>query len=93
MSLHHLLVHPAGEQLHENYLLEKNEHSLHEIFKSKFLRKRRFWRGNTLTTIGSTSSLSLKEMSDFISAIILEANELGIEVPPPVYTERNAKKD
>lgn len=54
---------------------------LHEIFKSKHLRKKHFWRGNNITTIGSTSSLTLAEMSDFISNVILEANELGIEVP------------
>lgn len=55
---------------------------LHEIFKSKYLKKKHFWRGTTLTTIGSTSSLKLAEMSDFISNVIVEANEMNIEVPP-----------
>lgn len=56
---------------------------LHEIFKSKYLRKKRFWRETTLTTISSTSALTLKEMSNFIKLVISEANEMEIEVPPP----------
>lgn len=56
---------------------------LHEIFKSKYLRKRRFWRDMTLTTISSTSALTLKEMSNFITLVIAEANEMEINIPPP----------
>lgn len=55
---------------------------LHEIFKSKYLKRKHFWRGTTLTTIGSTTSLKLEEMSDFISNVIVEANEMEIEIPP-----------
>lgn len=55
---------------------------LHEIFKSKLLRKQRVWRGQKLTTVGSTQDLSVNEMADFITNVIVEANELGIEVPP-----------
>jgi hypothetical protein len=55
---------------------------LHEIFKSKYLRKKRFWRDTTLTTISSTSTLTLKEMSNFIKLVIREANEMEIEIPP-----------
>lgn len=55
---------------------------LHEIFKSKYLRKRRFWRDTTLTTISSTSALTLREMSNFIKLVIAEANEMEIEIPP-----------
>lgn len=60
---------------------------LHEIFKSKYLRKRKFWRGNDLTTISSTTVLTLKEMSNFISLVIAEANEMEIAVPPASYTQ------
>lgn len=54
---------------------------LHEIFKSKFLRKKRFWRGTDLTTVSSTTVLTLHEMSNFISLVIAEANEMEIEIP------------
>lgn len=54
---------------------------LHEIFKSKYLRKKRFWRGNDLTTVSSTTVLTLHEMSNFISLVIAEANEMEIEIP------------
>lgn len=60
---------------------------LHEIFKSKYLRKKRFWRDTTLTTISSTSALTLREMSNFISLVIAEANEMGIEIPPASYAQ------
>lgn len=56
---------------------------LHEIFKSRYLRARKFWRGANLTIVGSTQNLSLAEMAEFITKVIAEANELGIEVPPP----------
>lgn len=60
---------------------------LHEIFKSKYLRKRKFWRGSSLTTISSTTVLSLKEMSNFISLVIAEANEMEIAIPPAGYAQ------
>lgn len=56
---------------------------LHDIFKAKFLRRKRTWRGGDIAIVHSTSSLSSNEMAEFITNVILEANELGIEVPPP----------
>lgn len=60
---------------------------LHDIFKMKYLRRKKVWRGSALLTVGSTSSLSSNEMSEFMQNIILEANEMGIEIPPadPAY--------
>lgn len=55
---------------------------LHEIFKSKHLRKKKVWRGQNITTISSTKELAVGEMAEFITSVIAEANELGIEIPP-----------
>ena len=70
-------------------LQEISEHTghtvedLHDIFKAKYLRRKKLWRGGDLVIIGSTSELSTNEMAEFITNIVLEANELGITVPPP----------
>ena len=56
---------------------------LHEIFKSKFLRRRMLWRGTDITTVNGTQGLSTGEMAEFTSKVILEANELGIAIPEP----------
>lgn len=56
---------------------------LHDIFKTKFLRSKLIWRGGDMTVVGSTQGLSTNEMAEFITNVILEANELGIEVPTP----------
>lgn len=56
---------------------------LHDIFKAKYLRRKKLWRGADMVTIGSTSRLSANEMSEFMQNVILEGNELGIEIPPP----------
>lgn len=60
---------------------------LHEIFKSKFLREKKVWRGSEITTLGSISQMTTGELAEFITNVILEAGELGIEVPPadPAY--------
>lgn len=55
---------------------------LHEIFKAKYLKKRRLWRGGEITTVKSTTELSTGEFAEYLSNVILEANELGVEVPP-----------
>ena len=57
---------------------------LHYIFKSRHLRKKLFWRGRDVTTIGTTTALTLAEMSAFISSVILEASEMGIAIPEAV---------
>lgn len=67
------------------YIAEHTGHSadeLHEIFKRLFLKNKHFWRGNELTTIGSTQSLSSNEMAEFITNVIHEAAEMEIEIPP-----------
>jgi len=56
---------------------------LHEIFKSKFLRERKQWRGGEITTLKSTADMSTNEMAEFITNVIVEAAELGIDVPEP----------
>lgn len=54
---------------------------LHDIFKSRFLRSKKVWRGSEITTLKSTSALSIGEMSEYLQNVILEAAELGIQVP------------
>lgn len=56
---------------------------LHEIFKVKFLRKKKLWRGTQIVVVGSTEKLRVGEMAEFISNVILEAGELGIAIPDP----------
>lgn len=56
---------------------------LHDVFKTKYLKRKILWRGADMVTTGSTVGLSSNEMSEFISNVKLEANELGIEVPEP----------
>lgn len=56
---------------------------LHDIFKVKFLRRKMVWRGSEVVTVGSTSSLTVGEMAEFITNVILAAEELGIAIPPP----------
>lgn len=56
---------------------------LHDIFKRKFLLRKRFWRGAELAVVGSTQSLTANEMAEFISKIILEAGEMEIAIPDP----------
>ena len=61
-------------------------HSIDEldaIFKAKYLKKKLMWRGGELTTIDSKANLTSLEMGEFITAIIEEAQELGIEIPKP----------
>ena len=56
---------------------------LHDIFKRKFLLRRRLWRGTELAVVGSTHTLTANEMAEFISKIILEAGEMEIAIPDP----------
>lgn len=61
-------------------------HSVTELdmlMKHKFLKEKVLWRGSELIVTGSKSPLTSNELSEFISSVVLEANELGIEVPPP----------
>lgn len=56
---------------------------LHEIFKGKFLKSKFAWRGFDIFTVRGTSDMTSNEMAEFISKVILEANEMGIEIPEP----------
>ncbi len=53
------------------------------LMKSKFLKGKVLWRGTEMVVAGSKAQLTSNELSEFISSVILEANELGIEIPPP----------
>lgn len=55
---------------------------LHDIFKAKFLRRKKVWRGADMVVVGTTTGLSVNEMAEFITNVIVQAQELGIEVPP-----------
>jgi len=56
---------------------------LHELFKAKFLKNKMVWRGSDIFTVKSTQQLKSGEMAEFITNVIVEAADLGIEVPPP----------
>lgn len=54
---------------------------LDRIFKAKYLVDKLQWRGGELRTIKSKAELTSDEMGEYISSVILEANELGIVIP------------
>src|SRR3990167_1276457 len=54
---------------------------LHEIFKSKYLRKKRVWRGGEITILQSTTKLNSIEFGEYIERVIQEGAELGVVVP------------
>lgn len=56
---------------------------LHDIFKAKYLKRKKMWRGTEMTTVGSTEGLTTGEMAEFLTNVILDAEELGISIPPP----------
>ena len=61
-------------------------HSVDEldaIFKRKYLKKKLMWRGAELVTIDSKANLTSLEMGEYITNVIAEANELGIDIPSP----------
>lgn len=60
---------------------------LHAIMKRLHLLEKHVWRGNEITTVKSTGDLTMNELAEFITNVILTANELGIEIPPadPLY--------
>lgn len=55
---------------------------LHEIFKVKFLKEKKLWRGTEIVTSRSTTVLTTNEFAEYLIEVIREAAELGIEVPP-----------
>ena len=56
---------------------------LHDIFKSKFLRTQKVWRGGNIATLKSTTNLTKGEFVEYIENIRAEVAELGIEIPDP----------
>lgn len=54
---------------------------LHEIFKARHLRNKHLWRGTEITTVRGASDLDSNELAAFITDVLVEAAELGIEVP------------
>lgn len=62
------------------YIGEREE-DLHEIFKAKFLKSRRQWRGAEMTILKSTSDLTSDEFGIYIDRVIQEGAELGVVVP------------
>jgi hypothetical protein len=56
---------------------------LHEIMKSRFLRRKRVWRGGDITVLQTTTKLTTDEMAEYISQVIQEGAELGVVVPDP----------
>lgn len=59
-----------------------SQEELHKIFKVKYLMQKMIWRGANVFTPRSTSELTTNEFAEYLSTIILEANEMGITVPP-----------
>jgi len=60
-------------------------HSVEEldlIFKAKFLRSKVRWRGAEIFVSGSKAPLTSNELAEYVTEVIGEAGELGIEVPP-----------
>ena len=62
------------------YMGEREE-DLHEIFKAKFLKSRRQWRGAEMTILKSTTELTSDEFGIYIDRCIQEGAELGVVVP------------
>lgn len=54
---------------------------LHDIFRSRFLRRKRVWRGGEITMVRSTSELTSDEFAEYLQQIIQEGAELGVVVP------------
>lgn len=62
------------------YMGEREE-DLHEIFKARFLKTKRVWRGADITILKSTSDLTSDEFGIYIDQVIQEGAELGVVVP------------
>ena len=60
-----------------------NVDEIDAIFKVKYLKKKLMWRGAELITIDSKANLTSEEMGEYIGNVVLEAQELGIEIPSP----------
>ena len=56
---------------------------LHEILKSKYLRRKRVWRGGEITILRSTADLTSDEFGEYIDQCIQEGSELGVVIPMP----------
>lgn len=54
---------------------------LHDVFKSKYLKDKRVWRGGNITVLKSTTALSTGEFAEYLQNVILEAGEMEIAIP------------
>lgn len=61
------------------YMGEQPE-DLHEIFKAKFLKRKRMWRGAEQTILASTTKMNSDEFGEYIERCIQEGAELGVVV-------------
>lgn len=65
---------------------------LHAVCKTKYLKKKIHWRGADMVVIDSTSRLNSNEMAEFITNVIQDAAELGVEIPEPLSQEEIVKR-
>ena len=54
---------------------------LHEVFKARYLKTKRVWRGADITVLRSTTELTSDEFGEYIDRIIQEGAELGVVIP------------
>lgn len=64
---------------------------LHEIMKSKFLRRKKVWRGTEITTVRGASDLTMDELASFIDQVILAFAEMEIAIPPADFNLRRPR--
>lgn len=59
---------------------------LHEIFKKLFLQRQVImFNGQEYELPGTTTTLNTSEMTEFINRVIVEASNMGIVIPEPIY--------
>lgn len=51
--------------------------------KAKYLKKKLMWRGGELEVVNEKKYLTSEEMGSFISDVLLEAADMGIDIPSP----------
>ena len=51
--------------------------------KAKYLKTKLMWRGGNLEVINEKKYLTSDEMGEYLANVLLEAGEMGIEIPQP----------
>lgn len=67
-------------------LAEHTGHTVDEIdriMKGKYLTDKILWRGSEIVTAKGKAELNHLEMEEFISQVVQEAREMGVEIPEP----------